>query len=163
MAGVLVWAAVAKLRDRRGVVVAFRRLRLPSPELLSVVVPVWELAVAVTLLARPSVGAVAAAGTFGLFAVLIPSWSDEDGRFRCPCFGAAGSEMASRAAVARNVVLLGLSVMAAGTRRLVVPTAADAALFVALGVSALAVWRVLAGGQRSVPGRRSDSRSGSPL
>lgn len=119
LAVVLVVSAVAKLRDPDSLVEAFAQLKVPAvlaQPWLRRLVPWLELALAAGLLVLPGPpAAVAALGAVALFAVytvlIVRAWrAPEDAS--CNCFGALTTGRVSGWTVARNVILLALSVVA---------------------------------------------------
>jgi uncharacterized membrane protein YphA (DoxX/SURF4 family) len=113
LAGVFVWAAVAKLSDRRATTRAFAGLGLPSPGNLAVAVPAVEIALAVILVLFPRVGAMLAAGLLISFSLLLWRAKTSNPTVRCGCFGAADDEPVTWVTFVRNGVLVGASMFAA--------------------------------------------------
>lgn len=140
LAGVLVWAGLAKWRHPRTTAAAFAALGVPGAR----VVPVVELGAAVALVARPAVGGPFAAGMLLAFgAVLVRAARRGVG---CACFGGSPSQPASARELVRNAGLLVLAVLATGARP-AVPPLAEVVLVttaVALGAVALAAASVRA-------------------
>lgn len=106
LAGVFVWAAAAKLTDRRATTRAFRGLRLSSPEVLAVAVPIAEIALALVLVRFPRVGAMLAVGLLGSFSLLLWRAKASNPTVRCGCFGAADDEPVTWVTFVRNGVLI---------------------------------------------------------
>jgi hypothetical protein len=116
LAAVLVFAAIAKLRDRKRVVEQMADFvgRRAAP-LASVAVPGVELALAIALLAVPQQawpGWLAAALLLVFTGVLVRA---EVRHVPCPCFGTSSSARpVGSLAIIRNGVLLALAVIATG-------------------------------------------------
>ncbi len=146
LAGVLVTAAVAKLRDRRTTANAFRGLRLPAPPTLAIAVPLVEIGAAGLLLAWARVGGiVAAALVVGFSFVLVRA--RRFGEVRCGCFGAADSAAVTWVTFVRNALLaVGAALVAiAGPARptsagVWIATVTGATTFVLIGAVLLAVF-----------------------
>jgi hypothetical protein len=116
VAGVLVTAAVAKLRDRRATRAALVASRLPAS--LDVTLPVVEAFTALGLLVerRTAWAAYVACALLVAFTVFLVVEMQRGVEQPCPCFGAAGSgEPTGARTIVRNLVLLALAVLATGT------------------------------------------------
>ncbi|MGH9138318.1 MAG: MauE/DoxX family redox-associated membrane protein, partial [Acidimicrobiales bacterium] len=115
LAAVFAWAGAAKLVDRAGTAASFRALRVPTPAVTAVAVPIVELAIAAVLVIVPTAGAIAAivalAGFSALLAVRIRAGTTAP----CRCFGAVSTQPLGWVAVARNGALaaVALAVLAA--------------------------------------------------
>lgn len=117
LAGVLLWAGVAKLRRPDEVRASFVQLGIPSPVTSARLVPVVEIAVAVALVARPADGAVAALALLAAFTALLVSVVRSGREVSCGCFGAGRTEPVSSADVVRNALLLVAALVALGGPR----------------------------------------------
>jgi hypothetical protein len=149
LAGVLVWAAVAKLTRPRTTAASFAALGVPGAR----VVPVMELVVAAALAVWPPVGAPAAAALLAAFGVVLVRAMRRG--VGCACFGGAASQPAGVRELVRNAGLLALAAVAAFGRP-GVPTLADVVL-VTTAVAVGAVGLAAAGVRREV-GRLWDNR-----
>ena len=119
LAAVLAVSAVAKLRDPVALEDAMVSLRAPAfvpRRTASRIVPWVEGALAVLLLVSPSgpllVVAVLVAAAMATYTWLISRALTFDDPVDCACFGSLGSHEVSRVTVARNVLLLMLSLAA---------------------------------------------------
>ena len=115
----LVWAAAAKALSREATADAFGSLGLRSPAMLSVAVPLAELACAVALVVAPVVGAAAALFLLVAFTSVLVSVIRRGVPLGCACFGAVSSASerpVSWVSVARNsgLIALALFVVAVG-------------------------------------------------
>jgi Methylamine utilisation protein MauE len=116
VAGTLVVAAAAKLRDRRATRAALVASHLPAG--LDLTLPVVEAFTALGLLVerRSAWAAYVACGLLGAFTVFLVAEAARGVDAPCPCFGAASTAVApGTRAVVRNVVLIALAVVATGT------------------------------------------------
>lgn len=120
LAAVLVLSGLAKLRDPQSTASMIALLRLPAVLRHRAVprgLPVLELVTAV-LLVTPwrwpyAVGAALSLGLFAVFLVVIARAMTFDPRPTCGCFGRVGDHRVNARTVTRNVILLGLAVVAA--------------------------------------------------
>ena len=133
LAGVLAWAAIAKVRRPGPTAEGFRALGLPAATVLGWAVPVAELVTAALLVAVPAAGAVAAVVLLGAFTAFLARRLRGGASVACGCFGTARKDPLTWAALLRNGLLIGLALPAlwlAGPQRpplegvLVVSTAA---------------------------------------
>jgi hypothetical protein len=106
LAGVFVWAAVAKLRAPARTTASFEALELPMARSLALGVPIVELAVAALLIVAPPVGGAAAIALLAAFTALLARQVRAGSKVACGCFGSAGAEPVSAADLARNATLL---------------------------------------------------------
>jgi hypothetical protein len=142
LAGVLLWAAAAKLSRPRTTAAAFAGLGVPGAR----VVPWVEVVVAVALVVRPSAGAPAAGGLLAAFTVVLVRAVRRGVEVGCACFGGTASLPVSSREVARNAGLLVLAGAAVGARASM-PALAEvilvttAAALGAVGLVALSVRR----------------------
>lgn len=105
VAGVLAWAALAKLRRPQATAVGFRQLGVPLPGLAAVLVPAGELFAAGLLLARPALGSGAALALLIGFSVFL-AWRLRRGTpGGCACFGGGPDRPLGPAALVRNALL----------------------------------------------------------
>ena len=86
-AGLLVASAVAKLRRSEPAARALAELRLPAARLLVIAGSLIEVAVAALMVARPALGAPAAAALYLCFAVLVLVQLRRGSSFSCGCLG----------------------------------------------------------------------------
>lgn len=115
LAAVFVWAAVAKLRERRATVTSFRELRLPCPEVLAVAVPIAEVLLAVALVAAPTQASLVALALVLVFSFVIGRAVAGGWGARCACFGGgAGDRPVSVLELVRNAALGALAIVASG-------------------------------------------------
>ena len=104
LAVTLLLAAWSKLRDRAAVVEGFDAMGLAAPGLLSLLVPMVEIAAAVLLVTLPPVGG--ALSLFVLIAFTVVLVRLKDRGIPCRCFGSAGAEPVSNVELVRNALLL---------------------------------------------------------
>ena len=119
LAAVLAWAAIAKVRDRRGTARSFAGLGLPSPRLLASAVPAGEVAVAVGLVVAPARAAWAALALVLAFSVVIARAVVSGASVPCACFGGGGAGAGAARPVSvvelvRNAGLGALAIVASG-------------------------------------------------
>ena len=135
LAVVFAVAAVVKATSHRSTVTELTGLRVPVPRLVARALPPVELAVAALLVASPRAGAVAAAGLLVPFTAVVGRAVLAGAEVSCGCLGSLSREPVSLATLARNGVLLALTVPALGATRPVVP---DLAAVVAVSAICLA-------------------------
>ncbi len=109
LAGVVVWAAVAKLRNLGRTADDFAELGIARPRLVSRLVPVAELAVAVGLLVAPGWGAVAAFALLAVFTVVLVVAMNSPTPKRCACFGTTSDRPVGPRSIGRNLVLMAMA------------------------------------------------------
>jgi uncharacterized membrane protein YphA (DoxX/SURF4 family) len=112
LAAVFVRAAVVKLMRADETQAGFAALHLPAARPLARVVPLVELALAVTLIVVPRIGGVAALVLLAGFTVVLGRAIASGVTAPCNCFGAARAEPVSGRDILRNLVLAGLAVAA---------------------------------------------------
>lgn len=110
LAAVLVWSAVAKLRDTDGTAAAFADLGLRAPGRLAVIVPLAELGTAVLLVARPPVGGALALFLLVAFTAVIGDVLRRGVRVRCACFGGVRQAVIGPRDLVRNAALIAVAV-----------------------------------------------------
>jgi len=140
LAAVLAWAALAKTATparRAATSASFAAIGLRSPRGLSVLVPIAELTVAVALLFRPELGALAALVLLAGFTAVLVRVLNADLTTGCGCFGAVAGQAVGPRDVARNGLLAGLAIVATGTLHPVRPPVTAAVL---VAVVAGAAW-----------------------
>lgn len=115
LAAVFVRAGAAKLARGGQTAESFAALGLPAARLLARVVPLVELALAVTLVAFPSVGGVASLVLLGAFTAVLVRAITSGVTTSCNCFGSARAEPVSHSDVMRNALLAALALGAALT------------------------------------------------
>lgn len=152
LAGVLVWASVAKLARPRTTAASFAALGVPVGARL---VPIVELGVAAALVALPTIGALLAGALLLGFTVVLVRAVRRGTAVGCACFGGAASQPVSIREVVRNIGLLVLAGFAAWGRP-AVPGLADVVL-VTTAVAVAAVGLALASLHRDL-GRLWDNR-----
>lgn len=113
LAGVLVVAAGAKLARRGATGAELESLGLLAPGLLAWLVPAVELGVAALLVAAPAWGGMAAFALLVAFTTVLVRVLRSGRAVSCNCFGGLSSRPVSRTTLVRNVVLLGLALVAA--------------------------------------------------
>jgi uncharacterized membrane protein YphA (DoxX/SURF4 family) len=111
LAGLLVWAAVAKLADRPATEAGFRAMGLLGADRLAVAVPVTELLIAAALLAAPRIGGVTALVALATLTVVLVAVMRSGRGVPCPCFGAARARPIGRRDIVRNAALMALAVL----------------------------------------------------
>ncbi|MBW3615212.1 MAG: methylamine utilization protein MauE [Actinobacteria bacterium] len=114
LAGLLAWAAVAKLRRRRPTAESFLALGLPQPRALALAVPLVEAAVAAGLVLRPRVGAWPALALLVAFSAVIVRALAAGAGVPCACFGSTTERPVSARELVRNAVLAAFAVLATG-------------------------------------------------
>ncbi len=140
LAGVLLWAAVAKLRDRAGTVTGFDQLGLPRAQLLAILVPVAEAATAIALIAMPGWGGVVSFALLAAFTVVLVTTIRTGRLVPCRCFGGTSDAPVNWGHVLRNVGLMAMAVLATLNDRLVWPSMLEYVLALALvGVGAISI------------------------
>lgn len=106
LAAVLLWSAVAKLRDAEGTAAAFQGLGLRAAGWLAVIVPMAEMATAVLLVVTPPVGGAFALFLFVAFTVVIGDVLRRGVRVRCACFGGIRQTVVGPRDLVRNAALI---------------------------------------------------------
>ena len=106
------WAGAAKLGQPAETAAGFAGLGLARPAALARAVPVVELALAVTLLAVPAVGAAAALALLAGFSAVLARALRRGVEVPCACFGSPGGLPLSRFDLARNGLLAALAALA---------------------------------------------------
>ena len=116
LAATFAWAGASKLGRPAETAAGFAELGLGRPVALARAVPATELALAVTLLAAPAVGAVVALVLLTSFSVVLVRALRRGDDVRCACFGRAGGPPLSWVELARNGLLgvLGALAVTAG-------------------------------------------------
>lgn len=114
LAVVFLWAAFAKVSDRRQVTRDFAAMGLPVPVAALVAVVGAELLTAALLVVRPRWGAVASIALLVAFSGVLIRVLRSGRQIRCGCFGANHREPVSVVEVARNAALGGLGLLALG-------------------------------------------------
>lgn len=111
LATTFAWAGAAKLGRPADAAAGFGSLGLRRPEALARVVPLVELALGVTLLAAPLVGAATALALLGCFSAVLVRALRRGVEVRCACFGSAGGPPLSWLELARNGLLGALALL----------------------------------------------------
>lgn len=143
-AGVFLLAAGTKLIGPTRTTREFAALGLPLPAVLARLVPVAEVAIAVALLTRPIVGAVAATSALLAFTAVLTAVLRSGRTVSCGCLGAVSDQPVSGITIARNLALVATVLLAAAAPdpagfRIALPSlavvlaAGSAALLAALG------------------------------
>ncbi len=117
LAVVFVWAAGAKVTDRRNVLSDFATMGLPAPAVALVAVVGAELATAGLLVVRPRWGAVMSIVLLAVFTMALLRLMASGREVRCGCFGANHREPISMVEVVRNLALVCLAALALGAER----------------------------------------------
>ncbi len=125
IATVFVVAAVTKLRSPESTAAEFTRLRLPAGPVLALVLPPLELATAALLLIRPQAGALVATGLLLAFTAVLIATVRSGLVVSCGCLGSISRKPVTPATVARNLVFLVMTSVAASTPSLAVPDLAS--------------------------------------
>ncbi|NNF54169.1 MAG: hypothetical protein HKN03_06965 [Acidimicrobiales bacterium] len=140
LAGVLLWAAVAKFRDPSGTADGFQELGLPRAHVLAILVPVAEAATAITLLALPGWGGVVSFALLAAFTVVLVTTIRIGRLVPCRCFGGTSDSPVTWRHVFRNLQLMGMAVFASLQDRLQWPSVLDLVVAVSLlGVGAISI------------------------
>jgi uncharacterized membrane protein YphA (DoxX/SURF4 family) len=105
-------AAVTKLAAPARTTREFADLGLPAPALLARLVPAVELAIAVALVLRPAIGAVAATAALLAFTGVLVAALRSGRSVSCGCLGALSDGPISNATIARNAGLVVVAVLA---------------------------------------------------
>lgn len=113
LAVVFVIAAVAKLADRDGTTDDFGSLGLPEPARWATLVPLLELAVALTLVVLPGWGGVVAFALLAAFTANLAIVLRSGRVAHCACFGGSSTKPVSVRHLLRNAGLLLLALLAA--------------------------------------------------
>jgi hypothetical protein len=112
VAAVLTWAGVAKLRRPSRTAQGFVRLGVPAARVAAVGVPIVEIAVAVLLVLRPPVGAVAAVVVLAGLTAFAASRIARGLEVACGCFGGGREEPLTVAVPVRNILLMAAAAVA---------------------------------------------------
>lgn len=121
LAAVFVRAGAAKVAQPAQTAMSFVALGVPAAGSAARAVPVVELLVAVTLLAAPRAGALAALALLLPFTAVLVRAVGSGSQTPCTCFGAARADPVSRVDVVRNAMLGALAVAAATAPEPAVP------------------------------------------
>ena len=166
-------AGVAKARSRTTTVGELSALGVPGAAVAATVLPAVELATAIAVLLRPSVGALVAVALLTVFTGFVAVAVARGATVSCGCFGSLSRSPLSWTTVGRNLGLVGIALTAATVDRLARPDLALTLVVVGTGlvvavVAELArardrlgrIWSVeLAGEQRSPTGNEGRERS----
>lgn len=140
LAGVLLWAAVAKFRDRAGTAAGFEQLGLPRADVLAIVVPMAEVATAIGLVAVPGWGGVVTFALLAAFTVVLVTTIRTGRLVPCRCFGGTSDAPVTWGHVLRNAGLMVMAVFASVNDRLEWPSMLDFVVAIALlGVGAISI------------------------
>ena len=112
LASVFIVAAVSKLRDPSGTEQSLHALGLPSPKLLSSLVPVVELLCALLLAIDPNSGGPCSVALLVAFTTLIIAQILSGNPQNCACFGTWSTKKLSVFDLFRNALLIFLGVLA---------------------------------------------------
>lgn len=121
----------------------------PAIAVLARVIPILEVLVAVALVIRPQIGAVAAAILLGAFTAVIVATVRSGRSVSCGCLGSASRQPVSMVTVARNFVLLAMAIGSSTVDSVIVPDIASVLitgsllLSAAVGLQLLAVQKTL--------------------
>lgn len=113
LAGVFVWAAVAKLVRLEETRKAFAAMGVPKSATAARVVPALELVLAAVLVSVPQTGGAMAFGSLGAFNVLLVRAIRSGANTPCNCFGSRRADPISKRDLFRNLGLMTLAVPAA--------------------------------------------------
>ena len=105
-------AAVAKLRNLSGVATGFADLGLPSPQVLSKVVPAGEILAALLLVFATPIGATVAFAVLLGFTVFLVQLMRDGAPVPCNCFGATSDRPVGVIHLIRNGLLIGCAILA---------------------------------------------------
>jgi hypothetical protein len=131
LAATFVRAAAAKLARPSSTAASFAALGLSGSPALARAVPVVELGVAVTLVAGPRPGAVAALVLLVGFSVVLARALRAGATAPCNCFGSARADPVSSVDLVRNGLLAGLAAAGLTTAGPAVPGPVPTAMAVA--------------------------------
>ena len=134
---ILVWAAVAKIRNADDTAQEFESLGMPMPDLAAKLVPATEVIAAITLLVLPGWGSVFAFFLLAAFTMILLTILRSGVPLACGCFGSASRTSVGKADVIRNVVLLAFAVVGSLIDRLERPTLLDLVLIVFVAIVAV--------------------------
>jgi hypothetical protein len=151
LAGVLVVAAVAKVRDPAATARSFEALGVPRPRTMARVVPAVEGGTAVVLVLTPALGGLVALGLLGFFTTFLVSRLVAGVRAPCSCFGSIRHDPLSAANLVGNAFLLLLAVGALLSSGPQVPAVADVAVLAGAVAVEMAVHAIV---RRSVTDRQ---------
>lgn len=129
---VLLSAALPKLRNRADTAQQFQQLGLPA--VAARLVPIAEIGVAAVLLILPGWGSVFAFFLFAAFTSILVTIVRSGSGQSCSCFGQVNKGPVTKFDLARNAILLALSILGSTIDRLTAPTLLDA---VAIGLVAM--------------------------
>ncbi len=113
LAAVFAIAATTKLRDPLGTRRSLGDFGLPNPRLLALFLPATELATALLLVVNPRLGGQCAVALLVAFTTLIVGRLMAGHHDACGCFGTWSRRPLSWRDLARNGLLIALSVIAA--------------------------------------------------
>jgi uncharacterized membrane protein YphA (DoxX/SURF4 family) len=117
LGAVFLVAGVSKLRRRGDTERSFARMELPAPRVLSVVVPIVEIALAVVIVEAPSAAGWGAFALLVAFSVVLARAIARGSDAPCACFGSGRSEPVSTSELVRNAMLAALAIVATGATR----------------------------------------------
>ncbi len=115
LVAVFAWAAVVKARDPKGTVTGTQELGIPGSvgRVVALILAPVEATIAIALLWKPLVGALAAITLLTMFTVALAIAVGQGRSPRCHCFGQRSAEPAGPETIVRNIVLLVLAVVVA--------------------------------------------------
>lgn len=114
LAALFLFAGIAKIVQLPLTKGSFQQLGLPFGNTLAVVVPIIEIALALVLIIRPAIGAIAALVLLGLFTAVVLRALLSGVQGGCGCFGATANSQVSSNDIVRNGLLAGAAVLATG-------------------------------------------------
>lgn len=139
LAGILLWAAIAKLRNPSSTAEEFTQLGLPA--IAARGVPLAEVAIALALIVLPGWGSVFAFFLLAAFTSILFTIVRSEATQSCNCFGRMSRKPVTWLDLARNAVLLGFSTLGSTIDRLHRPRIGE--VIVIGGVAAAMVVYVL--------------------
>jgi hypothetical protein len=111
LAAVFLFAGARKLTDPSAAGTS-RALAVPGAAVIARILPLFEFAVALTLLVAPVAGGVLALAALGAFSALVAARIRAGSTAPCGCFGATSAEPASSVELLRNALFAVLAVAA---------------------------------------------------
>jgi uncharacterized membrane protein YphA (DoxX/SURF4 family) len=106
VAGTLLIAGIAKLRQRQQTIRSFRDLGLPAPQVLALAVPIVEVAIAILVVFQLAIGSVVACALLTLFTLFLGARLRRGDAISCGCFGSSSSTPVTSLTVVRNLMLI---------------------------------------------------------
>ncbi len=108
-------AATTKLIDRQSTVDDFQALGVPWPKAVATLVPPIELAIAITIMFRPALGAILGCLALIAFTGVVAAAIRSGRRVTCGCLGPLSKEPISVRTLGRNAILTSIVALAGTT------------------------------------------------